>query len=235
MIPFLGMTFVRTLFFLLIASSLTALEYHSQVGQDQYVNDHFFHNMREGIFVDIGAYDGVTGSNSLFFEKELGWSGICVEPVPHFFQKLEKSRSCTCINSCIGEDGSKDFLWIEGPNEQLSGLLENYSTERKELLDRLAIDYHDKHHTIQVTSVDLMDLLQKHNLNRIDYLSIDTEGGELEILQSIDFDQVEIRVIDVENNRDDPAFSVYLATRGYKKVARLVVDDIYIKIQENRQ
>ena len=64
----------------------------------------------------------------------------------------------------------------------------------------------------------------------IDYLSIDTEGGELNILQSIDFDKVTIYIIDVENNYNDPNFKLFLESKGYRLVAHLEFDEIYQKL-----
>ena len=56
-------------------------KYNSQYGQDRYLNEHFFHDKEGGFFVDIGAHNGVTISDSLFYEKELGWKGICLESI----------------------------------------------------------------------------------------------------------------------------------------------------------
>lgn len=207
--------------FVLLCSVLSSEEYYSQLGQDRYLNEHFFKDKRDGIFIDIGAYDGVTGSNTLFFEKFRGWKGICVEPVPEFFARLEQHRSCILINAAIGSKGEKEFLWIKGVNEQLSGLVETYDTSRKKLVE-------GQETLLTVPSIPFMELLESYQISHIDYLSIDTEGGELNILKSIDFDRVSIDVIDVENNAKDPSFAKFLAERGYQKVAHLSVDEIYL-------
>ena len=70
-------------------------KYYSQIGQDKFVNE-FFKGKLNGVFVDIGAHDGESGSNSLFLEKHRNWSGICIEPGPAEYKKLEESR--TSIN-----------------------------------------------------------------------------------------------------------------------------------------
>lgn len=54
------------------------------------MNERFFKNLKNGVFFDIGAHDGVSLSNTYFFEKELGWSGICLEPIPEVFERLKK-------------------------------------------------------------------------------------------------------------------------------------------------
>ena len=70
------------------------MESYSQHGQDLYVYETFFKNSAaKGCFVEIGAYDGVTLSNTLLFERHLGWSGLCIEPLPSAFEKLRTNRS----------------------------------------------------------------------------------------------------------------------------------------------
>ena len=64
--------------------------FYSQFGQDAFVFKEFFENKQNGIFIDIGAHDGESFSNSKFFEKTLNWKGICIEPIPEVFQELKK-------------------------------------------------------------------------------------------------------------------------------------------------
>lgn len=219
--------------FLLSFSFLCAeeLTYYSQVGQDKYVNENLFKNRQEGFFVDIGAYDGITGSNSYFFEKNLNWKGICVEPIPELFEKLRNERKSINLNACVGERGMRPFLRIIGPDEMLSGLIDKYDVRHKELVDRIATQYGDRHEVIMVNCLPLMQILEENKITHVDYLSLDTEGGELEILKSIDYDKIDIEVIDVENNYQNPEFQKFLATKGYVLVTRLVIDEIYKKIR----
>ena len=103
------------------------MKYYSQFGQDQFVHKTFFQEKTKGYFVDIGAHDGVTFSNSKFFE-ELGWEGICIEPNPKVFPILENNRKCKCIKKAISNNigTSQFFQIIEGP-DMLSGLVEEFS------------------------------------------------------------------------------------------------------------
>ena len=64
--------------------------YYSQCKQDQYINESFFKGKDSGVFVDIGAHNGISLSNSYFFEKELGWNGVCIEPMPEVYSELKK-------------------------------------------------------------------------------------------------------------------------------------------------
>lgn len=204
-------------------------QYYSQLGQDKYLNENIFKNKKDGVFVDIGAYDGKDGSNSYFFEKHLNWRGICVEPIPALFEKLKQNRTSININACVGEAGTREFLWIVGKNEMLSGLLNKYDPRHKALIDSIALPWGDKHEILQVKCIPLMDILKEHNITHVDYLSVDTEGGELDILKAIDFDKVDIDVIDVENNYNSEEFKVFLHEKGYIFLTRLHADEIYLK------
>ena len=81
----------------------------SQYGQDQAAFE-LLGELKHGVFIDIGANDGITFSNSLLF-GEMGWEGICVEPNPITFKELGECRNCHCLNACITDcDGSVDFF-----------------------------------------------------------------------------------------------------------------------------
>ena len=67
------------------------MRFYSQVGQDRFLLENFFRGRRGGVFLDIGAYDGETLSNTLFFEKTMGWTGLCVEPLPSAASRLPSS------------------------------------------------------------------------------------------------------------------------------------------------
>ncbi len=206
--------------------------YFSQpsVGQDNYLNEHIFKGKKNGIFVDIGAHDGITHSNTYFFEKELHWTGICIEPLPIVFEKLKQNRKSILVNGCIGlQSGESPFLMVEGYPEMLSGLQETYDPRH---LDRLhaEIAQYGGSYTIALVKVYLlMDLLKLHEITHIDYLSIDTEGSEFAILKTIDFDRVTIDVLSIENNYKDEAIRRFLSGYGFSLVAVLGnQDEIYV-------
>ena len=76
------------------------MKYYGQYQQDKYL-DKLFKGKSNGTFVDIGAHDGLTFSNSYFFEKERNWKGVCLEPIPEIFAKLNETRNCIKINGCV--------------------------------------------------------------------------------------------------------------------------------------
>jgi FkbM family methyltransferase len=162
--------------------------FYSQYQQDQYLYENFFKNKKEGVFVDIGAHDGITINNTYFFEKNMEWTGLCIEPLPDVYNRLKINRNCACVQACIFDNrDSISFLQISGYAEMLSGIIENYNPEHIKRI-RKEIDLKGgKSELIQVKCYNFNDLLKNHNILKIDLLSVDTEGGELEIIKSIDF------------------------------------------------
>lgn len=204
------------------------LQFNSQFEQDRFVYTKFFKNKRNGVFVDIGAHDGMTISNTYFFEKTMGWTGICVEPIPEVFQKLEQTRSATCIQGCIYDSKEEaQFLRFKGYPEMLSGLMDTNQRRQEEALESVQ---NGSAEIITVKCYNLNQLLLDQGIHHVDYLSVDTEGGEVNILKSIDYDKIIVDVIDVENNDGDALFEKFLSSKGYKKIATLGPDEIYYRM-----
>ncbi len=111
----------------------------------------------------------------------------------------------------------------------LSGLPEKYDPKHAERIDTELKSHGGEKSLIEVQCYKLNDLLAQNNFSHVDYLSLDTEGGELEILKSIDFSRFDIDVITVENNYDDPEFKSFLTSKGYELVKKLGSDEVYKK------
>lgn len=204
----------------------------SQLGQDQLFNERFLKNKRNGFFLDIGAHDGQTGSNTYFFEKELGWQGICFEPLPHLFKQLKECRDCICINACVGStEGRVPFLHLNSVDEQLSGMCSTYDKRQLDVVMNDLSVYGGDCKIMQLPCVRLNDVLDRYGITHVDYFSLDTEGSELEILKSIDFSKVKIDMMSVENNFHEPFIREFLESKGFFFVEHVVVDDIYVSIE----
>lgn len=221
-----------SLYLLFFTLLLTAVDiekkYYSQVEQDKFINENFFKNKKNGIFVDIGAHDGITISNTYFFEKELGWTGVCFEPLPDIYQQLIKNRSCICINACVSEKNEPvDFVQVEGYSEMLSGMVSTYNPKHFQRLQREIEKMGGSYVITQVPSVNINTILEQYNLKNIDYISIDTEGSEFEILKSIDFDKINIYTLSVENNYKDSSIRKFMESKGFKYIDSLSSDEIY--------
>jgi FkbM family methyltransferase len=207
-----------------------SMQSFSQHGQDAFVYETFFKSKDgQGYFVDVGAYDGVTFSNSLFFERHLGWSGICIEPLPAAFEKLQGSRTAVCLNCAVADrDGKGEFVDVDMPNfgKMYSGLRAEYDQRHVQILNA----YMTGARLIEVPLRRLADILDENGVRKIDYLSVDTEGGELKILKSIDLKSYDVGVISVENNYKDAAISDHLLGFGYRLIKTFAgFDELYAK------
>lgn len=192
----------------------------------------YFQGMKNGTFVDVGAYDGVTWSNSLALEKYFEWKGICIEPLQEVYTKLIETRNSICINSAISDfDGEEQFVKISGYAEMLSGVT---SSMNKSHLDRIESEiskFGGDKKILNVKVESLKNILNRESISKIDYLSIDVECGELNVLKGIEWDSVDIRLISCEVNQysDGSGIDKYLLEKGYKRLQRVCGDEFYEK------
>lgn len=204
-------------------------QFYSQAGQDRIVDSMLGHKSG-GVFVDVGGYDGVTGSNSLFFELFRGWSGILVEPAPTQLRKAEAVRRCPCLGYAVaGEAGTLDFMEVTKGFTQMSGFLDSYDPD---LLIRVRGDkrHEEVVHTLETKTLN--DLLATQNISQVDFLSLDVEGGEMAILENFDFNAVDVSVWTIENNTQDTAIPEIMRDNGFDLVEFAGVDDIFRKRQD---
>ena len=198
--------------------------FHSQYKQDEFLNTYFLKDKREGFFVDIGAHDGKTGSNSLFFETHLNWSGICVEPLPHIYNKLKQTRKSINLNCAVDEeDGIVEFYNNTGYTEMLSGLVKHYDPRHEQRRDNEINQAGGKSEITKVRSLRLETIFDLFQVTHVDYMSIDVEGAEFAVIKSINFDKVFIDIIDFEDNYPDTSKEIkeYLVEKGYLLIGRI--------------
>lgn len=210
------------------------MEYYSQYGQDKFLDETVFKKKQNGFFVEVGVCDAIRLSNTYFFEKARKWKGLCIEPNPVQYAKLIKSgRTAQFENYAItDQEGEMDFLAIEGYGKALSGLVDFYNSRHKERIKSELKGKNSKQTIVKVKTIPLHSLLQLNNITTVDYCSIDVEGAELSVLQSIDFDAVDIHCFSIENNYQDKKITKLMKTSGYKMVRRISCDEIYVKVQK---
>jgi FkbM family methyltransferase len=197
----------------------------SQLGQDLWVLEQTGYK-RGGFFVEFGATDGVLLSNTWLLEKEFGWRGICVEPNPALFEQLRLNRSCAVSDACIaGETGKEvDFVFADA-----FGSMAEYAASDHHAATRQA--YAETGAVGKLKTTSLHDLLCQLSAPReIDYISIDTEGSELEILAAFPFDKWDVQLFTVEHNFTPHRGKLreLLSHHGYRCVER-EWDDWYVK------
>lgn len=196
----------------------------SQLGQDLEVLK-FYNNKEGGYFIEVGACDGVYYSNTHLLETQYKWKGICCEPIPYYFKKLVANRpNSICVNDAV-----YNVSGLTLPFDIAHGvdLLSGISTH---------IDYYKSYigsnkTTIQVQTISLLDVLKNANAPTfIEYMSLDTEGSEYEILRAFDFEQYTFGLIDVEHNNVEPRrtqIRELLLSKGYIYKGENSYDDMY--------
>jgi len=192
---------------------------YSQIKQDLKVLS-FYNNKQNGYFIEIGANDGINLSNTYLLEKNYNWKGICVEALPDKFNDLVKNRKSININKAV-YDKTGEILQFSS-DDLLSGITDK-------------IDKHMDSKTKQQISVETMtlnDILDQNNAPTfIDYISIDTEGSEFEIIKSVDLNKYKFGLMHIEHNFVEPRrteMKTYLLENGYLYKGPNEFDDEYI-------
>jgi FkbM family methyltransferase len=204
----------------------------SQLAQDLFVTFALGERRGAGFFVEFGAGDGVELSNTYRLERDLGWSGIAAEPNPVQHEALRRNRRCAVSDRCV---------WARS-GERLTFSVLDAAPEFSTLTPFQAGDKHDRRgaRSIEVQTLTLEDLLREHGApRRIDYVSVDTEGSELAILEAFDFDAFDVSVLTVEHNFGPGRAALHrlLTGRGYVRLLEEFSrwDDWYVKADVARR
>jgi|TARA_B100000929_G_scaffold285538_1_gene269297 FkbM family methyltransferase len=199
-------------------------KYPSQAGQDKIIKKLFFNNKKEGFFVEIGAYDGITGSNCFHFERFQNWKGIALEPSEIQFEKLKKNRICKLINKAVSSEVKEvEFIEVTDGLTQMSGINNIFFKRNSDIISNNKVSK-TKVLKIQTTT---FDQIVPRNID-IDYLSIDIEGGEMDLLNSINFNNYNIKVISVENNvSGEQNFKIFFDKKDFIYFDRVGQDEIF--------
>lgn len=176
--------------------------------QDYYLyTRHFKFLLRPGVYLDIASNHPIAVSNTFFFDRCLGWKGICFEANDGYFESLFRERSCVLVPTCISKsDGHiADFR----PFGQRGGVIgKDYKFSSSLKTGKNII-------TKSLRCTTVSKVTERFGLNRIDYLSLDVEGHELEVLMGIDWETTVIGVITIERGPLFANISSYLGTRGF--------------------
>lgn len=179
-----------------------------------------------GYFVEFGATNGVDLSNSYLLEKEFGWTGLLSEPGLGWHEQLKRNRSCHIDTRCVWSRSGENLTFHEASDGEFSAIDQFSKTGR---------NANKRGHDYQVRSITLEDLLDEYQAPRkIDFISIDTEGSEYEILSAFNFAKYEFGVLTVEHNFQPVREKIFdlMTKNGYeRRLERLsFIDDWYVKI-----
>lgn len=187
---------------------------HAQICQDLFVA-WVLGGRRGGFFCEFGATDGVALSNTLHLERDRGWHGILAEPARGWHEALARNRPGARIDQrCVWVRSGETLTFRESTTRELSSIGSFTAADGHARKRSAGASY-----TVQ--TVSLNDLLAAHGAPAaFDYLSLDTEGSELQILQALDFARWQPRVITVEHNFTPARNGILelLRARGYRRV-----------------
>jgi len=189
----------------------------SQLRQDLFVLSQL-NFKKKGFFVEFGAADGFKLSNTYILEKNFKWKGIVSEPAKIFHKKLNLNRHCIIEKKIIWKVSNQNLQFKETSIPDLSTISkfsnsDNWSKRRGK-----------KYKQYNLNTISLIDLLKKYKAPKIiDYLSIDTEGSEFEILKNFNFSMFTFKIITCEHN----------FTKNRQKIFNLLTQKGYVRKFKN--
>lgn len=166
--------------------------FHSQQQEDKILYEKYL-NYNNGFFIELGAMDGVTYSNTLFFESSLGWSGILIEPTNQYQLLIKNRPNCFNFNYAVSEtEGAVEFLG----NGALGGVKSNMAEQHMKGWGL------DNEPSYLVESKPIKKIINEITIEKVDLFSIDVEGGELEVLRTFDWD-IPVYIVLIEMAKHD--------------------------------
>lgn len=187
------------------------MSWHSQFGEDKWLFEQGLCGV-SGTFCEVGAYDGVSGSNTLAFE-EMGWTGVCVEPDPAFAMLSAHNRKASTLACAIGTGGSFQLFHVNQADRGTSGL------------KRIKTG---NHIVVPVCRLDDLFLLT----GAPDLLSVDTEGSELEVWDTIGGYRPRVVIMEFWTQPNPPqseSIVKQMTADGYQEVHRTEANLIFVK------
>jgi len=200
-------------------------------GQPRLLDQRYFHEKKKGgFFIEAGAFNGESDSTTLHFELEHGWTGLLVEPVPlNFMELVKKNRRAWSVQTCLSTQQTPEtvnFSLSASSKATMSGIIGNNDTQGD---------------TVEMQCLPLYSLLLSLGNPTVDFLSLDIEGAEFQVLKNIPWESVDIRAISVETqfagevmegDKDD-IFRL-LTSLGYTHLDSIARDDIFVKLEPNQ-
>ena len=205
----------------------TAIKHYSQENQDYIVYNHFFKDIINGVFCDIGGNHPLTMNNTRYFE-ELGWNGYVFEPLPALKGLWEKHRNAKLFPFALSDTEGEVVFTVVIDSDGLGDMFSSIKSSKDK---NNGYDTED----IVVQTKCLKDVLYKEKVDHINYMSIDVEGHELNVLKGIDFKKLKVDVLTIENNPSccliygDEKIRDLMKSNNYTLWGRIIgLDDIYV-------
>lgn len=209
--------------------------FYSQCQEDSFLYENFFKNKKNGVYIELGALNGVLYSNTKFFEDTLGWKGILIEPHPVMFKGLQATRPNNFLFndlvSCHKEELIFRYFLCE--HAAVSGVENTLTKTNINVFFDSDNEWHKslRQDRIKIKPKTLTEIVKSTNITHIDFLSLDVEGHEFEVLQSWDFsipiDLILIEMLGHDEEKEELCRSL-LIEKGYKFVTKYKHNEIFI-------
>ncbi len=213
---------------------MSIIESYSQCQEDIYLLSKFFNNKRNGVYIEMGALDGVLYSNTKMFEDYYGWSGILIEPHPLKFKDLQNNRPKNFLFNDLVSNSNEElkFRYFENFHAAVSGVEKTLSENHvKTYFDNSELQNVLPQSSVIIKPKSLTEIIKSTNITHIDLFSLDVEGHEYEVLLSWDFsipiDIILIEMLGVQPERDQLCRDILL-NKGYKFHSNYKHNEIYV-------
>ena len=194
-------------------------------------------NRMKGFFIEAGAACGEHLSNTLYLEMIFGWTGLLVEPNPDMLAKLySKHRNAWVLPHCLSTKPMVEVVTFDASYYN-SGIMLDGKVKPSFLGGRDPIKKPSRNYEreLQVQCFPLYSVLQAFNNPKIDYFSLDIEGAEYVVLETLPWNKINMTLMSIETNHAGDIFpgsrediQIFLEARGYKLKETVVIDDFYI-------
>jgi FkbM family methyltransferase len=202
---------------------LTLLNFYSQLGEDLFIYRNLINQKREdGTYLELGAWDGLVYSNTKFFQDTLSFNGVLIEPIQSTYTRLTQNRPKDfCVNAAVAqEEGTAEYLGDQ-PTAGISKTISNHMRSAN----------HKNSHQYTVPTEPLSSILNKVQVNYLDMFFLDVEGGEYEVLKSMNWD-IPVYIVCIEldgtNEEKDKKCRELLVDQGFFKMQRLCSNEFWI-------
>jgi len=193
-------------------------------------------DLQNGIFIEAGANDGISQSNTYLFEKYFGWTGLLVEPNPIKFNECINNRPNSIVENfaLVSFNYNKETIVgdfnQENWGESLSGCVQDSGDWTDDSLEheRNLKMVHNANNMIEVQVTTINSLLKKHNFSNIDFFSLDVEGYEISVLGGLNFEEFRPKYMLIETTSDNnrkKIMNTFMNKRNYKLVTELSFND----------
>ena len=202
------------------------MKHYSQYNEEDFLLK-YFNNKNNGILIDIGAADGKTNSNSRYLLEFLNWSGILIEPHPEYYKLLfdlyNGNNNIKLYN--IGIYNKEVVLPFYRFGTVEEGQVSTFSESFKTRVE----GHHDNKYSesINIECNTIANILKQNNLFDIDFMTLDCEGLDMEVLDSNEWDTFRPKLICIEHSMDKTTLSNFMSSKNYIKIHETIGNSFY--------